>query len=172
MSQRITHANPKGLELGTSEQQIVLAKDAVGAKKPPDFGPAVNTFKIKISLSALPVFARCQFPSQETFCLSREGTWGQEQGQPVASGCSSCALPSSLHLAACPCDAKMLNPCPRRGLEAAGRKGGPGCACRCSGRQEGAALSQPCSPARRVPLLPKHSLIQGFFYFFFLSCPD
>lgn len=33
MSRRITHANPKGLELGTSEQQIVLAKDAAGAKK-------------------------------------------------------------------------------------------------------------------------------------------
>lgn len=53
MSLRITHANPKGLELGTSEQQIVLAKDAVGAKKPTDFGPAVNTFKIELSRSAL-----------------------------------------------------------------------------------------------------------------------
>lgn len=43
MSLRITHANPKGLELGTSEQQIVLAKDGVGAKKPTDFGPVVST---------------------------------------------------------------------------------------------------------------------------------
>lgn len=33
MSPRITHANPKGLELGTSEQQFVLAKDGVGAKR-------------------------------------------------------------------------------------------------------------------------------------------
>lgn len=165
MSRRITHANPKGLELGTSEQQIVLAKDAVGAKKPPDFGPAVNTFKIKISLSALPVFARCQFPSQETFCLSREGTRGQEGGQPVAWGCSCRALPSGPHLAACPCDAGMLNPRPRRGLEAAGREGGPGCACRCSGRQEGAALSQPCSPARCIPLLPQHSSFRDIIFF-------
>lgn len=169
MSLRITHANPKGLELGTSEQQIVLAKDAVGAKKPTDFGPAVSTFKIRISRSALLVFARCQFASQGTFCLSREETWGQEGGQPVASGCSSRALPSGPHLAAYPCDAEMLNPCPRRGLEAAGREGGPGCACRCSGRQEGAALSQSlsCSPAPRVSLLPQHSSFRDF-----LSRPD
>lgn len=86
MSLRITHANPKGLELGTSEQQIVLAKDAVGAKKPTDFGPAVSTFKIRISRSALLVFARCQFTSQGTFCLSREGTWGQEGGAACRFG--------------------------------------------------------------------------------------
>lgn len=47
MSLRITHAKPKGLESGTSEQQIVLAKDSVGAKKPTDFGAVVSTFKLR-----------------------------------------------------------------------------------------------------------------------------
>lgn len=62
MSPRITHANPEGLELGTSEQQIVLAEDGFGAKKPTDLRPVVSTSSIKVKLLCsltAPAFARC-----------------------------------------------------------------------------------------------------------------
>lgn len=70
MSLRITHANPEGLELGTSEQQIVLAKDDVGAKKPTDFRPVVSTFKIKISWSSL-LLSLTAGVCQVLVCVSR-----------------------------------------------------------------------------------------------------
>ena len=97
MSPRITHANPKGLELGTSEQQIVLAKDDVGAKKPSDFGPVVSTFKIKISWSSLLSLTAgvCQVLVcfSRHFLLEQRGDVGTEGGAGLSLTCSS-ARPS------------------------------------------------------------------------------
>lgn len=172
MSPRITHANPKGLELGTSEQQIVLAKDGVGAKKPTDFGPDVSTFKIKISWSS-PLLSLVAGVCQVLVCFSRHllleqrGDVGTEAGDSLSlTAAPRRALPSGPHpTTRIRFTSEMLNPCPHLGLQAEGRAEGPGRACRCSGLQEGAALSQSlsCSPALlRVPILPQPSSFTFF----------
>lgn len=95
MSLRITHANPKGPELGTSEQQIVLAKDGVGAKKPTDFRPAVSTFKIKLSCSA-PSLSLSGGVCQVPVCFSRHsmleqrGDMGTKVGGPLSQLLLTC----------------------------------------------------------------------------------
>lgn len=90
---------PKAYNWEHLSNKLSLLKMLLEPRKPTDFRPAVNTFKIKISLPALPLFARCQFSSQESFCLSREGTWGQERGS--LSPRAAPAVPFPLHLAAC-----------------------------------------------------------------------
>lgn len=169
MSPRITHANPKRLELGTSEQQMVLAEDGVGAKKPTDFGPVVSTLKLKISRSApsLPVFARCQFASRGASRLSREGTWGQMRGvgQAVACGCPSacpslCSTPYSADLP------YIRDAEPVSSPRLTGREEGPGCACRCSGLEEGTAPSQCVLFSSPTPYShPPSALLTHFFFF-------
>lgn len=125
MSLRITHANHKGLELGTSEQQIVLAKDGDGAKKPTDFGPVLSTFKIKISRSC-PLLSLAAGVCQVLVCLSRHflleqrgdaGTEGGDSPSPAAAAWR--ALPSGPHLTTCiSSTAEMQHPsfllCPQR----------------------------------------------------------
>lgn len=78
MSLRITHANPKGLELGTSEQQIVLAKDDFGAKQPTDFRPVVSTFRMELSCLLSLTAAACQVLvcSFRHFLLEQRGDVG------------------------------------------------------------------------------------------------
>lgn len=130
MTLRITHANPKGLELGTSEQQIVLDKGAVGAKKPTDFRPVVATSNTKVSWSA-PSLSFTAGVRQVLVCFSRHfllerrGDMGTEAGGDSVTAASQHALPSGPHLTMRICFmAEMLNPCPHLGLEAEGREGG------------------------------------------------
>lgn len=106
MSPRITHANPEGLELGTSEQQIVLAEDGFGAKKPTDLRPVVSTSSIKVSSSAplllllLPGAGVC---ISRHFLLEQGEDTGMGWEQSVAYSCSlACPSPrpasSNTHL--------------------------------------------------------------------------
>lgn len=123
MSLRITHANPEGLELGTSEQQIVLAKDGDGAKKPTDFRPVVSTFKIKISWSC-PLLSLAAGVCQVLVCFSRHflleqrGDTGTEGGDSLSlRAAPRHALPSGPHLTTCisfTSENPSFLPCPQR----------------------------------------------------------